>query len=645
MKRLTGWGISRILLISGLLISFNYLGAQEQTKDELARQAVNLFDAAKYKKAATAFEKLLQVYPNELSYNYYLGVSYLLTNENPDTCILLLKQAASKNFRPEVHFYLAEAYYYNYQFDEAEISLLNFRNLASRKCQNELNANALQLAIHLARDEVYMVNNVHMLSKDKLKTYQIEGVYAKHVPGKFALMPDAFMATADHEHGYQGMMYHPRDPKNGYFYFITSYGKNGKKGKDIYRIRQITALNYTLPEYMYDINTSANEEYPYFDTRTQTLYFSSDRDGGLGGYDIYKARYDKITNTFSEPKRLEFPINTAYDDFLYVPDTSNHTSLFLSDRHQSGRNLMVYKIEQTETPDFVFPKSTEEIKSIARFDVMEEQENIKAPELPPLKQDLLASEYDEVLREALTRQLICDSLRTELLVQKNKLRKTEDQNERRVLMTSVVVLEKQIKAEQEGVDQLFTEAQGLEEDENVFIEEQVEEKLLVEDPVKLQKNVNGIKLYSYLPSEQYAELSRVDPVTVSESKRHVSPTANLLDFEILNNSPYSDTKPIPTNDKLPDGLIYRIQLGAFGKKLPMNAFGGLSPVSAEIIEERNLTKYYVGYFSSSKQANLALEEVKRYGFGDAFIVPFFQQKKISINDARELEFGEKLGAK
>jgi predicted Zn-dependent protease len=134
MKRLTGWGISRILLISGLLISFNYLGAQEQTKDELARQAVNLFDAAKYKKAATAFEKLLQVYPNELSYNYYLGVSYLLTNENPDTCILLLKQAASKNFRPEVHFYLAEAYYYNYQFDEAEISLLNFRNLASRKC-------------------------------------------------------------------------------------------------------------------------------------------------------------------------------------------------------------------------------------------------------------------------------------------------------------------------------------------------------------------------------------------------------------------------------------------------------------------------------------------------------------------------------
>lgn len=74
----------------------------------------------------------------------------------------------------------------------------------------------------------------------------------------------------------------------------------------------------------------------------------------------------------------------------------------------------------------------------------------------------------------------------------------------------------------------------------------------------------------------------------------------------------------------------------------MDWFGGLYPLSAESINGKELTRYYVGLFNTSKEARKSLEKVRHIGYKDAFIVPFHQKKKISIQQARELEFGEKF---
>jgi hypothetical protein len=90
---------------------------------------------------------------------------------------------------------------------------------------------------------------------------------------------------------------------------------------------------------------------------------------------------------------------------------------------------------------------------------------------------------------------------------------------------------------------------------------------------------------------------------------------------------------------LPGGLVYRIQLGAYTNEIPQNTFGGLSPVSKE--RTSTSTKYYVGIFSSITEAREALEKVKNYGYPDAFLVSYFDENKISVQQAREIEFANK----
>ena len=108
------------------------------------------------------------------------------------------------------------------------------------------------------------------------------------------------------------------------------------------------------------------------------------------------------------------------------------------------------------------------------------------------------------------------------------------------------------------------------------------------------------------------------------------------EFAILSKSPYSTANPPPVNVPLPDGVAYKIQLGAFSKQLPANAFKGLTPISGEKLSN-GVTKYFAGLFRRFTDADDALRKVREYGFKDAFIVAFFNQKTISTERARQLE--------
>ena len=108
------------------------------------------------------------------------------------------------------------------------------------------------------------------------------------------------------------------------------------------------------------------------------------------------------------------------------------------------------------------------------------------------------------------------------------------------------------------------------------------------------------------------------------------------EFAILSQSPYSVTHPAPVDEMLPDGVVYKIQLGAFSKPPPANTFKGLTPISGETTAN-GLIRYYVGLFSRFAAADDALRKVREYGFKDAFIVAFYNRKTINPERARQLE--------
>ena len=112
--------------------------------------------------------------------------------------------------------------------------------------------------------------------------------------------------------------------------------------------------------------------------------------------------------------------------------------------------------------------------------------------------------------------------------------------------------------------------------------------------------------------------------------------APVEDFAILEKSSYSASNPIPVDRPLPGGVIYKIQLGAYGKPLAANAFKGLTPVSGERAAG-GVTRYYAGLFRKFDSAVDALRQVHAYGYKDAFIVAFYNQKAIGTERARQLE--------
>lgn len=94
-------------------------------------------------------------------------------------------------------------------------------------------------------------------------------------------------------------------------YFISN--RNGGVGKrDIWVSKQNDENVWSKPENLgREINTPEDEVSPFIHPNNQTLYFASNGRKGFGGFDIYYS--NKINDTWDSPDNLGFPINTGDD--------------------------------------------------------------------------------------------------------------------------------------------------------------------------------------------------------------------------------------------------------------------------------------------------------------------------------------------
>jgi hypothetical protein len=111
-------------------------------------------------------------------------------------------------------------------------------------------------------------------------------------------------------------------PDGRRLYFISDRPVNGVKRGDM----DIWVLDRTKdgwgdPRNVGAVNSTGNEWFPSL-SRDGTLYFGSDRPGGQGKTDVYRARPAKAG--FHLPENLGSPVNTASDEFepYVTPDES-----------------------------------------------------------------------------------------------------------------------------------------------------------------------------------------------------------------------------------------------------------------------------------------------------------------------------------
>lgn len=90
-------------------------------------------------------------------------------------------------------------------------------------------------------------------------------------------------------------------------------------------------------------------DYPYLMPDGVTLYFAAKGGEGLGGYDIYRTRFDNDEGRWLRPENMALPFNSEADDCMYVIDEQNQLAWFASSRRQPQGKTCVYTFVPTES--------------------------------------------------------------------------------------------------------------------------------------------------------------------------------------------------------------------------------------------------------------------------------------------------------
>lgn len=131
---------------------------------------------------------------------------------------------------------------------------------------------------------------------------------------------------------------HPAIHPNGTILVFSSNQEGGKGGYDLYYSTLQADSTWSVPSAVQGLNTVGNELFSSF-APDGTLYFSSDANAGLGGLDIYKSNFKN--GTASKPEHLSYPVNSSYDDFAMTLSADGKSGFFTSDRLGSDD---VYKV-------------------------------------------------------------------------------------------------------------------------------------------------------------------------------------------------------------------------------------------------------------------------------------------------------------
>lgn len=322
------------------------LFGQDRNTRETENKAEALFEQGQFTEAKKLYSNLVSLYPKEPVYNYRYGACILFSEPEKSKALKYLIFAASTSNSPtEALYYAGLGYHYNYRFDQA----LKYYNKFKANAKNrDLKNFPVERQIRMASNGQQLMKNISEPQvKNRTSTSKADFHLSYNLPGsdhKFLRMLSEFRTKTDEKNNYYGLMYkHAAQDE----IWLSSYGDDETNGLEIFRVKIDNNGDFQkaekLPRY---INSPYDEAYPFFNYKTNTLYFASKGHTSMGGFDIFKIDYDPDTDTWGTAQNLDYAFNTPDDDFLYV-ETEN-TAFFTSTRNNNEGRVTVFEINPAE---------------------------------------------------------------------------------------------------------------------------------------------------------------------------------------------------------------------------------------------------------------------------------------------------------
>lgn len=180
--------------------------------------------------------------------------------------------------------------------------------------------------IIFAKTNALSINIFNRHEVQKCKSSLYEGKVSRNV--WYSVTPILIPESEDYS------VAHPCMSADGNMLFFTSDKAGGYGGSDIYVCTKKENGTWGEPENLgQQVNSAADEITPYYHSEDGNLYFASNRDGGMGGFDIYEAC--KIGAFFEKVKNLGSPINSEDDDISFIVNPSKRVGYFSTNRRGS----------------------------------------------------------------------------------------------------------------------------------------------------------------------------------------------------------------------------------------------------------------------------------------------------------------------
>jgi flagellar motor protein MotB len=150
-------------------------------------------------------------------------------------------------------------------------------------------------------------------------------------------------------------------PDGNTLYFVSNR-PGGIGGYDIWKSSLNDESRWTAPINLGSgINTSFDENTPFIHSDGRTLYFSSDGWPGMGNKDIFFSKLEK--DKWSRPQNLGYPINTFNEETGLIVSTDGSEGLFSSSLEGGFGELDIYRFK---LPGIAKPMPVTYVKGIVR---------------------------------------------------------------------------------------------------------------------------------------------------------------------------------------------------------------------------------------------------------------------------------------
>ncbi|MFH1319288.1 MAG: DUF2914 domain-containing protein [Bacteroidota bacterium] len=407
--------LTSLILLVLLLLNNSEITAQDEEFDEnkISKKAIKYFNDDDLNSALPLFIQLYKNKPQDALYNFYLGTIYLELYVDKSKAIPFLEYACYN--KPDIipsSDQLSRAYHLTYQFDKAieqyqeylehlpgyekkEIAEMERRiemckngklimqdttKIKLENLGNIVNSQYPEYAPAISADEEVLIftsrrpsstggkidfygeyfediyisfnkegewSNAAKISENintklhdasiglsadaqQLFVYRKGDIYSTELEGITWTEPKKLGSNINTS----GWETHATMTFNQQVLYFTSDRKGGFGGRDVYKAKKLPHGKWALVQNLGpNINTPYDEDAPFIHPDGKTLFFSSKGHNSMGGFDIFTSTFKD--DEWTVPKNMGYPINTTDDDIYFVV-SANWEHGFLAANRKEG---------------------------------------------------------------------------------------------------------------------------------------------------------------------------------------------------------------------------------------------------------------------------------------------------------------------